>query len=84
MAIELITKDDFTRFKHELFSELKTMLTPTALPTKRWLKTHDVLRLLKISSGTLQTLRINGTIKAKKVGGTLYYDFVEIEKMLSK
>ncbi len=84
MAIELITKDDFTRFKQELFSELKTFLTPTTVPIKRWLKTHEVLRLLKISSGTLQTLRINGTIKAKKVGGTLYYDYIEIEKMLSK
>jgi hypothetical protein len=33
---------------------------------KKWLKAHEVRRLLKISPGTLQTLKANGTIPYTK------------------
>jgi hypothetical protein len=41
-------------------------------PTQ-WLKSSEVRKLLKISSGTLQNLRINGTLNFYKIGGILYY-----------
>lgn len=41
-----------------------------------------VKELLKISTGTLQNLRINGSLSFTRIGGTLYYNYKDIEKML--
>nr|WP_236638788.1 helix-turn-helix domain-containing protein [Leeuwenhoekiella aestuarii] len=37
---------------------------------------------LQISPGTLQNLRINGTIPFTKVGGIIYYDAQEIQQLM--
>jgi hypothetical protein len=42
------------------------------------------MELLSISPGTLQNLRINGTIPYTKIGGVLYYDADEINSVLKK
>lgn len=82
MALEIITKDDLQEFKNELFQELKSLFPAQAVNQKQWLKTADVKALLKISSGTLQNLRINGTLRCSKIGGTLYYNYQDIEKLM--
>jgi hypothetical protein len=38
--------------------------------------------MLGISPGTLQNMRINGTIPFTKMGGILFYDSGEIQKIL--
>ena len=52
--------------------------------SKKWLKSPEVKELLGISSGTLQNLRINGTLPYTKVGGVLYYDYEEIMTVMEK
>ena len=52
------------------------------LEQKKWLKSKEVRNMLGISPGTLQTLRINGTIPYSKVGGVIYYDNDEIQRIL--
>jgi hypothetical protein len=47
-----------------------------------WLKTHDILKLLDISEGTLQTLRIKKTIPYSKIGGILFYNKRKIMELL--
>ena len=80
---QLITINDLEGFKNELFTELKKILrTITAQPEKRWLKSTEVRKLLSISPGTLQTMRINGTLPYTKLGGVIYYDHEDIEKLL--
>jgi hypothetical protein len=37
--------------------------------SKQWLKSVDVRKMLNISPGTLQNLRINGTLRYTKIGG---------------
>jgi len=49
----------------------------TDRPTK-WLRSRDVRRMLGISDSTLQTLRINGSIKAYKLGASWFYKEEEI------
>ena len=81
---QLITITDLEGFKNELFSELKKMMrTITVQPEKRWLKSAEVRKLLSISPGTLQTMRINGTLPYTKLGGVIYYDHEDIEKILT-
>ena len=89
MAANIITTEDLEQFKVELFSELKELIEsnvsgiePKEPNQPRWLKSYQVQRLLGISPGTLQTLRINGTIPFTKLGGTILYNQEEIHKLI--
>ncbi|MDY7396779.1 helix-turn-helix domain-containing protein [Aureibaculum sp. 2210JD6-5] len=83
MPTSIITTDDLREFKMELLDDIKQILNEqSGHITKRWLKSPDVKELLGISSGTLQNLRINGTLPYTKVGGVLYYDYEEIMNVM--
>ena len=83
--IELITKDDLEKFKLELFAELKTLLASDNPGTdKKWLRSSEVRKMLGISPGTLQNLRVNGTLPFSLVGSIHYYRLQDINKMLEK
>lgn len=84
MSVEIITKEDLENFKTDLFKELKQLLPAERTEPKRWLKNSDVRRLLNVSLGTLQNLRINGTLPFTKIGGTTFYRADEVEKMMAK
>nr|WP_315167764.1 helix-turn-helix domain-containing protein [uncultured Flavobacterium sp.] len=84
MAASIITTEDLYEFKIELLQEIKKIFQ-SAEPNnnKKWLKSKEVTKLLNISSGTLQNLRINGTLTYTKIGGIMYYDQTDIEKLLN-
>lgn len=85
MATTIITTEDLRDFKMELLDDIKQLLnTQSGHVTKKWLKSPEVRELLGISPGTLQNLRINGTLPYTKVGGILYYDYQEIMQILEK
>ena len=82
-AHQLITVDDLLQFKKELLDELLMALkSQTGAITKKWMKTHEVRRLLKISPGTLQTLKSSGIIPYTKIGGVHFYDYEDIHQIL--
>lgn len=81
-AIELITKDDLKTFRTELLNDIKELLKPGLGEQKKWLKSYEVKKLMNISSGTLQTLRINRTLHFTKIGGILYYKQEDILHLL--
>ena len=83
MPAQILTTDDLCEFKIELIKEIEKLLRQNGIqPVKKWLKTNEVRKLLKISPGTLQTLRINRTIAYSKVGGVIYYEYDDIQKMI--
>ena len=83
MAIEVITKEDLYEFRDLLINDFKEILkTKPQQNEKKWLKSNEVKKLLNISSGTLQNLRINGTLTYSKIGGTIFYQGQEIDKIL--
>ena len=85
MPTSIITTDDLREFKLELLEELKELLNNrSGSAPKKWLKSTDVMEHLKISPGTLQNLRINGTLPYTKIGGLIYYDASEIEEVMDK
>ena len=85
MSAQIITTEDLREFKIELLDEIRSIVTEQKSATsKKWLKSIEVRKLLNISPGTLQTLRINGTLPYTKIGGTNYYNLTDIEKLLSK
>jgi len=85
MPTEIVTTDDLREFKIDLVKEIKQLLAVHhGQPSKKWLKSYEVRKLLGISPGTLQNLRINGTLPYTKIGGVLFYDYEEIKKMIEK
>lgn len=90
MATSIITPEDLEQFKWDLLADIKALLDKKQdkpVPPqeeKKWLKSHQVQRLLGVSPGTLQNLRINGTIPYSKVGGVLFYNKYDIERILDE
>jgi hypothetical protein len=85
MGATIITTEDLREFKMELLDDIKQLLqNQSGQPAKKWLKSPEVRELLGISPGTLQNLRINGTLPYTKVGGVLYYDYQEIMQVLEQ
>ena len=85
MPTQIITTDDLREFKIELLDDIKNLLEKTTnAGVKKYLKSAELMELLKISPGTLQTLRINGTLPYTKIGGIIFYDAEEIEKVMKE
>ncbi|MDB4920372.1 helix-turn-helix domain-containing protein [Mucilaginibacter sp.] len=84
MSIEIITKDDLEVFRKTLLNDIKLLLSANHNDDdKGWLRCSDVRKMLKISTGTVQNLRISGKLKSQKVGGIHYYKLTDIENMIS-
>jgi hypothetical protein len=81
MNLELITKEDLQNLKKEIISELALILEGKS-EKKEWLKSAEVKSMLGISSGTLQHLRITGVLPHTKVGGTIYYEYNDVLRVL--
>jgi len=85
MATEIITTDDLREFKLELLADIQKLLQDQAgTHPKKWLKSKEVRQILNISPGTLQNLRVNGTLPYTKIGGVIYYAFADIHKMIEE
>lgn len=85
MSTTIITTEDLLEFKMELLDGIKEILqNQNGQSIKKWLKSPEVRDLLGISPGTLQNLRVNGTLPYTKVGGVLCYDYQEIMQVLEK
>ncbi len=81
--MDIITMEDLQQFKTELLQEMKGIIGQgRESQNKEWLRSAQVRKMLNISAGTLQNLRINGTLPFRKIGGTMYYSKTEIEKLL--
>lgn len=82
MAIEVITREDLNEFRSLLLNDLKELFQGKKEEAKQWLKSKEVRNLLNISPGTLQNMRVNGTLSYTKIGGTIYYSNKDIDKVL--
>jgi hypothetical protein len=85
MSAQILTTEDLMEFKVDLISEIEKLLRQNGIqPVKKWLKSKEVRKLLNISPGTLQTLRVNGTLTYSKIGGVIFYEYDEILKMVDR
>lgn len=84
MAAEILTREDLAVFKKELFQELRDIISPSNTSPRKWLKSYEVRDMLGISVGTLQNMRINGTLSFSKIGGLIFYDHNDIIKLMEE
>lgn len=82
MSVEIVTKQDLDDFRIQLIQEIKELLSVTESKPKQWLKSKEIRKLLNISPGTLQNLRINGTLPYTKIGGVILYAYADILDVL--
>lgn len=83
MAVEIVTKEDLQLFRMQLLNDIRELFAPRENGVqKQWLKNSDVRQLLKISSNTVQRLRIAGKLKSSKVGGVHYYRYEDVQQLL--
>jgi hypothetical protein len=83
MQLEIITKEDLEVFRVNLLEDIRQLLSQERpVGNKPWLRGSEVRKLLSISAGSLQSLRISGKLKSSKVGGIHYYRYEDIEKMM--
>jgi hypothetical protein len=84
MAVELITKEDLQIFKQDVLNEIRVILKPKSHnpQQKEWLKSYEVRKLLSISPGKLQNMRVNGTIAYTRIGGLMFYKYDDIVTLM--
>ncbi|SRR6266542_415049 len=82
---QIITTEDLVAFKQELLTEFEKLFKSYSMSTpKRWLKAHQVRKLLSISTGTLQALKSSGVIPYTKIGGVHFFDYEDIQRILEE
>lgn len=82
---QLVTGQDLDQFRQKLLLDIQEIIkSHLHITPKKWLKSHEVRKLLKISPGTLQHLKTNGTIPFSKIGGVHFYDYEKIQELLKK
>lgn len=83
MEVEFITRQDLEVFRTRLLEDIRRLLSEAPrVSNKPWLRGSEVRKLLSISAGSLQSLRVSGKLKSSKVGGIHYYRYEDIEKMM--
>lgn len=85
MPVSVATRDDLQEIKEDLLREISQLIQERIKPQNNiYLKSSEVKAMLKISTGTLQTLRYNGTLPFSKVGGVILYNKEDIIKIIEK
>ncbi|RZJ50057.1 MAG: DNA-binding protein [Chryseobacterium sp.] len=82
MRLDLITKEDLSEFKVDMINAIEQLLKGGSTQQKKWLRSAEVRKMLKISPGTLQNLRINGVLAFTKVGSIFYYKLDDINAIM--
>ncbi|ANF50277.1 transcriptional regulator [Chryseobacterium glaciei] len=85
MEIAIITREDLLKFKKEIVQEIREVIEGKMKSDvdREWLKSSEVRKILKVSPGTLQNLRINGTLPYRKIGGSMYYRLEDLKKLMN-
>lgn len=84
MATTIITPEDLQHFRQELLDDIRKLLVQGhATPQKKWIKSAELRKILPVSAGTLQNLRVNGTLPYTKIGGVIFYDYDDVEKLIA-
>jgi hypothetical protein len=87
MEIELLTKADLKNFEAKLdriLEDLKLIRAQSGLePKSKWLDNEDLLKLLDVSSRTLQKWRDTGVLPFTRIARKVYYRADDVDKLLN-
>lgn len=83
---EIVTKEDLRQFGILLLDSVRTIIQENnreknELVHPEWMKSKSVRKLLDISAGSVQNLRITHKVRFKKVLGSYYYNKEDLLKL---
>lgn len=86
---DTVTKDDLRQFGLLLINDIRNILEKTNTIEQdtidpEWLKSRVVRKLMDMSPGSLQNLRVTGKVRFKKVLGSYYYNKSDLRKLFSE
>jgi hypothetical protein len=82
---QLVTSTDLEKFKEQMLSEMRRLLAGGGIQqSKQWLKSREVRKLLDVSPGKLHAMRVSRQLSFMRIGGVIYYDRADIDKMFEK
>jgi len=89
MMDEYITKEDLRQFGLVMMNDFRKIIEESkkeqnSKPVLDWLKSRVVRKLLDISAGSLQNLRVTGKIRFKKILGSYYYSRADIMNLFNE
>lgn len=85
---EKLTKNDLHQFGDFLLGKIRIMIEQEKVKeekgiTLHWLKGRMVRKILDISPGSLQNLRITGKVRFRKVLGSYYYNKADVDNLFN-
>lgn len=81
---EQVTKDDLRQFSLIIIDEIRKLKPEIKKDDDvEWLKSRAAKKLLSMSAGSLQNLRIAGQVRFKKVLGSYYYNKADLQKLFT-
>lgn len=81
---EQVTKDDLRQFSLMIIDEIRKLKPEIKKDDDvEWLKSRAAKKLLSMSAGSLQNLRIAGQVRFKKVLGSYYYNKADLLKLFT-
>jgi len=83
-----ITKDDLRQFSLLIINEVRKILQTTNEERDEtihfdWLKSRSVRKLLDMSAASLQSLRVTGKVRCKKIMGSYYYNKTDLMNLFN-
>ncbi len=82
---QLVTLADLEKFTEQILSEMRRLLAGGGTPhAKQWLKSREVRKLLDVSPGKLHAMRANRQLSFMRIGGVIYYDRTDIDRMFER
>ncbi|WP_235832093.1 DNA-binding protein [Flavobacterium ranwuense] len=89
MMSDILTKDDLRQFGLLLINDIRKIMEDAQLREKEnihpeWLKSRAVRKLMDMSPGSLQNLRVTGKVRFKKVLGSYYYNKEDLIKLFNE
>lgn len=78
---EQVTKDDLRQFSQMIINEIRNERKREEDFIPDWLKSRVVKKSLSISSASLQSLRITGKVRCRKILGSYYYSKTDLANL---
>ncbi|MDG2432850.1 DNA-binding protein [Flavobacterium sp.] len=85
---DMITKEDLRQFGLELLGNIGTLITQTKegygdVIDQEWIKSKQVRKLMNMSPGSVQNLRVTEKVRFKKIVGSYYYNKADLLKLFT-
>lgn len=85
---EIVTKEDLRQFGLLLLDKMRNIIqeatrVETEISQQEWLKSKAVRKLMDMSAGSVQNLRVAQKVRYKKVLGSYYYNKQDLQKLFS-